>query len=74
MYYPYVSSGHVDIMINGLYDGAQYEYVNNTRPGLARSYWDAFGVGLMMAILAIVMGSIWNVVMGNRERRAEEQG
>jgi hypothetical protein len=28
----------------------------------------------MMAILAIVMGSIWNVVMGNRERRAEEQG
>jgi hypothetical protein len=75
MLQPYVSSGQADIMINGLYDAAKYEFVNNTRPGIARSYWDAFGVGLMMAVVAIVLGSVWSVFMQIRERRAEgEQG
>ncbi len=75
MLQPYVSSGQVDIMVSGLYDAAKYEYVNNTRPGTARSYWDAFGVGLMMAVIAIVLGSVWSVIMRIRERRTEaEQG
>jgi hypothetical protein len=72
---PYVSSGQVDIMISGLYDAARYEYVNNTRPSIARSYWDAFGIGLFMAILSIILGSLWNIFTGIRERRAQaEQG
>ncbi len=69
---PYVSSGQVNVMINGLSDAAKYEYVNQSRPGLARSYWDSFGVGLMIAVLSIVLGAIWNIVMGIRERRAEQ--
>jgi hypothetical protein len=49
--------------------------MNGGRPGIARSYWDAFGVGLFMAILAIVVGSIWSLITGIRARRAEaEQG
>jgi hypothetical protein len=72
---PYVSSGQVDLMVNGLADAAKFEYVNNTRPGIARSYWDAFGIGLTMAVIAIILGSIWSVFMQIRERRAEaEQG
>ncbi|MDL1909475.1 hypothetical protein FBQ81_02100 [Chloroflexi bacterium CFX6] len=72
---PYVASGQVDIMVNGLYDAAKYELVNVSRPGIARAYWDAFGIGLMMAILAIVFGSVWSLLMRFRERRAEaEQG
>jgi hypothetical protein len=67
---PYVSSGQVDIMVNGLYDAARYEYVNNTRPGTVRSYWDAFGFGLMMAVLAVILGSAWSVFMRIRENRA----
>jgi len=75
LFAPYVSSGQVDAMINGLSDAASYEYVNNTRPGTARVYWDAFGVGLMMAIILIVIGSLWSLVSGMRARRAEaEQG
>ena len=70
---PYVSSGQVDVLINGLSDAAKYEYMNQSRPGLARTYWDSFGIGLMMAVLAIVLGSIWNIFMGIRERRAEAQ-
>ncbi len=67
---PYVSSGQVDLMVNGLYDAAKYEYMNNTRPGTARVYWDAFGFGLMVAIIAIILGSLWSVIMRSRERRA----
>lgn len=72
---PYVSSGQAELMVNGLYDAAKYENMNVTRPGIARSYWDAFGFGLMMAVIAIVLGSMWSVVVRIRERRAEaEQG
>lgn len=70
---PYVSSGQVDVLINGLADAAKYEYMNQSRPGLARTYWDSFGIGLMMAVLAMVLGSIWNIFMGIRERRAEAE-
>jgi hypothetical protein len=75
MLQPYASSGQVDIVINGLYDAAKYEYVNTSRPGIVRNYWDAFGVGLFMAIIAIVLGSVWSILMGIRERRLQaEQG
>jgi hypothetical protein len=72
---PYVSSGQVAGMISGLSDGARYESTNNIPSGLTRPYWDAFGIGLMMAIAAIVIGSLWSVLTGMRARRAEaEQG
>jgi hypothetical protein len=72
---PYVLSKQVAGMVSGLSDAARYEFVNSSRPGIARSYWDAFGVGLFMAILAIVLGSLWSLFTGMRARRAEaEQG
>jgi hypothetical protein len=72
---PYVSSGQINGMISGLSDVARYESANNIPPGIARSYWDAFGIGLMMAIALIIVGSLWSVFTGMRARRAEpEQG
>jgi len=72
---PYVSSGQITGMINGLSDAARYEFVNNSRPGIARAYWDTFGVGLVLAIAAITLGSLWSLFTGLRARRAEaEQG
>jgi hypothetical protein len=72
---PYVSSGQITGMVNGLSDAATYEFVNNSRPGIARNYWDTFGVGLMTAIAAITLGSLWGLFTGLRARRAEaEQG
>ncbi|HET9589879.1 MAG TPA: hypothetical protein VFO91_13930 [Anaerolineales bacterium] len=67
---PYVSSRQVTGMISGLPDAARYEAVNNISPGIARSYWDAFGVGLLLAIVLIVFGSLWSLLMSIRPRRA----
>ena len=72
---PYVSSRQITGMISGLSDAARYEFVNNSRPGTARSYWDTFGIGLMLAVALIIIGSLWSLVTGMRARRANaEQG
>jgi hypothetical protein len=66
---PYVSSNQVTGMISGLADAARYEFMNNSRPGVARTYWDAFGAGLLLAIVSIVLGSLWNIIAGFRTQR-----
>ncbi len=72
---PYVLSGQINGMISGLSDAARYEVAKNIQLGIARSYWDAFGVGLMMAIALIIIGSLWSLYTGIRARRVEaEQG
>lgn len=70
---PYVSSRQITGMVSGLADAARYEFVNNTRPGIARRYWDSFGVGLFMAVIIIALGSMWSLVSGFRARRAEAE-
>jgi hypothetical protein len=72
MLQPYVSSRQINGLVAGLADAARFEFGNNTgRPGIARSYWDAFGVGLIMAVALIVLGSLWSIFAGIRARRAE---
>ena len=70
---PYVSSRQITGLINGIADAARYEYINNSRPGIIRRYWDAFGVGLFMAVLIIGIGSLWSLAAGIRARRTEAE-
>ena len=67
---PYVSSRQVTGMISGLSDAARYEFVNNMPPGMARTYWDTFGIGLLLAVILITFGSLWSLFTGIRPRRA----
>jgi hypothetical protein len=60
-------------MVSGLPEAARFEYVNNTRPGIARTYWDAFGAGLALAILSIILGSLWSLFAGILARRADAE-
>ncbi len=72
---PYVSSRQITGMISGLSDAARYESVNNSRPGIARSYWDAFGIGLILSVVLIIIGSLWSLLAGIRSRGViAEQG
>jgi hypothetical protein len=68
---PYVSSGQITGMISGISDAARYEFVNNNQPGIVRSYWDTFGIGLMMSIALIIIGSLWSLFTGIRDRRLD---
>jgi hypothetical protein len=71
---PYVSSGQITGMLSGLPDAARYE-LSTGRSDSARPYWDTFGVGMMMAIALIIIGSLWSLFTGMRLRRANaEQG
>lgn len=73
LFRPYVSSGQVTGMISGLAEAARYELASDNRPGMARIYWDAFGIGLMMSVALIVIGSLWNLVRGIQARRLETE-
>jgi hypothetical protein len=67
---PYVLSGQITGMISGISDAAKFE-TNNSRSGMARTYWDTFGIGLMMSIALIVGGSLWSLFTGLQARRTE---
>ena len=72
MILPYVQSGQVDGIVIGMDNGAGIEQFNAGRPGLARRYWDAYGFGLLTAVLIIVVGSLWSLVAGWQARRAQD--
>ncbi|MBN1305478.1 MAG: hypothetical protein JXA13_13650 [Anaerolineales bacterium] len=57
---PYVNSGQVSGMINGL-QGSSQRYRSK--------FWDAYCFGLLTATLLIVIGSIWNLIQAVQDRR-----
>jgi len=72
---PYFNNqdGQLDGLISGLTGGAAYEVVS--RPNLARSYWDAFNILLIVAVSAILIGGAINMVstlMAQRKESGEE--
>ncbi len=71
MLQPYVQSGQVEGLVVGLGSSAPLEYINGGRPGLARRYWDAYGMGLLAAMLLISVGAMWNLAVHWRSRQSE---
>jgi hypothetical protein len=72
MILPYLQSGQVDVMLSGLDGGAPIEQFNGGRPGTARRYWDAYGFGLLAALVMISLGSLWSLISGLREHHREQ--
>lgn len=70
MIQPYYASGQVKGIINGLYGSAIFEQNNANRPGTARNYWDAYSFGMLFAMLMLVLGGLWNLALGARDRSA----
>lgn len=67
---PYYESRQVSGLVSGLYGGAIFEQNNAGRPGLARNYWDAYSLGMILAAILIVLGGLWNLALGLRDRAA----
>ncbi len=58
---PYFDSGQVHGLVTGLVGGKTYEQSYNT-PGLARDYWDSFGLSVLAVEMMVTAGSLWGVV------------
>ncbi|HUH98872.1 MAG TPA: hypothetical protein VLZ89_16040 [Anaerolineales bacterium] len=72
MFMPYVASGQVNGLINGLNDASKVEQANG-QAGLARRYWDAYSLGSLLAAVMIILGGLWSLVSGLQARRAERE-
>jgi hypothetical protein len=70
MIQPYYASGQVKGIVNGLYGAAIFEQNNAGRPGTARSYWDAYSLGMLLAMALLALGGLWNFALGARDRSA----
>ena len=68
----YYHSGQINGLVSGLFDAAVLEQNDAGRPGLARRYWDAYNSGLILAVLLITLGALWNLFAGLRERASGE--
>lgn len=75
MIQPYYDSGQVAGLISGLYGGAIVErQYNNGRPGLARNYWDAYSLGMLLALIFTIGGGFVQLGLGLRDRTATRGG
>lgn len=75
MIQPYYDSGQVNGMISGLYGGALVErHYNSGRPGTARAYWDAYSIGMLLAMMFVLGGGLINLALGLRDRAGTRKG
>ena len=72
MIQPYYQSGQVDGLVTGLSSSAPIERVNSGRPGMVRRYWDAYGFGLLTAVVVIALGSLWSLFAGWQASRNQQ--
>ena len=73
MIQPYYESRQVSGLISGLYGGSIFEQYNAGRPGTARRYWDAYSLGMLIAMSLVLGGGFWNLALGLRDRAAARE-
>jgi hypothetical protein len=73
MIQPYYASQQVNGLVSGLYGGALFEQNNAGRPGIARKYWDAYSIGMLLAMALIVGGGLVNLALGINDRTAARE-
>jgi hypothetical protein len=71
---PYVDSGQMNGLVAGMNGAVGVEQANGGLPGTVREYWDAYSVGLYLAVVLIVVGGMWNWWLGVQDKRAEQAG
>jgi hypothetical protein len=72
MIQPYYASQQITGLVSGLYGGALIEQ-GAGRLGTARVYWDAYGIGMLLAVVLIFGGGLLNFVLGLRDRAAARE-
>ncbi len=70
---PYYAAQQINGLVSGLYGGALFEQNNAGRPGTARNYWDAYSIGMLLAMALILGGGLLNLALGLRDRAAARE-
>ena len=71
MLMPYMQSAQINGLVAGLNSSAKIEQANG-QPGLVRRYWDAYSLGLLLAVVFMILGGFWNFILGLQARRTQE--
>ena len=72
---PYYDSGQVAGVVSGLYGGAIVErQYNSGRPGTSRGYWDAYSIGMALALVFTLGGGFINWGLGMRKQPSAKGG
>ncbi len=74
MLLPYVDSGQINGLVAGISGAVGAEQANGGLPGFIRAYWDAYSVGLYLAVVLIIVGGLWSLWRGMQDRSAREGG
>jgi hypothetical protein len=69
MIQPYYASQQINGLVSGLFGGALAEQ-SAGGPGVARAYWDAYSIGMLLAMVLILGGGLLNLALGLRDRAA----
>lgn len=72
MLIPYADSGQLNGLVAGINGAAGTEQVNGNLPGFVRRYWDAYSLGLLMAVILILLGGVWSLWRGLQDQRKRE--
>jgi hypothetical protein len=70
---PYFESQQILGLVSGLYGSAVLESNNAGGPGAARTYWDAFSLGMLLSMVFILLGGLVNLALGLRDRAAARE-
>jgi hypothetical protein len=73
MIQPYFESHQVSGMVAGLYGGAVFEQNFPGSTQTAKGYWDSYSLGMLLAMLLVVGGGLWNLILGLRDRASERE-
>jgi hypothetical protein len=73
MLQPYFASGQINGLVSGLYGGALFEQNDQDENGqrrsnIVRTYWDAYSIGMLLAMVLILGGGLISLALGLRDR------
>ncbi|MEW6402768.1 MAG: hypothetical protein AB1649_13280 [Chloroflexota bacterium] len=72
MIQPYYEARQISAMVGGLHGGAITEQGNgDAYHGLVENYWSPFSIGLLLTVVLILIGGLWNFGLGLRDRALE---
>lgn len=74
MIQPYFDSNQVNGMVSGLYGGAVLEQHNPGSIHIARRYWDAYSMGMLISMSFLLGGGFWHLILGLMDRSAARKG